>query len=416
MPIRTIDGSLHVDQVPVEELVDRVGTPLYAYSWTDISANYESLSARMSALKHRIHYAVKANSNLAILSRLANLGADFDVVSAGELERVIRAGGNPRNVVFSGVGKSAEEIAFALKSQVLAINVESVSEYSRIAEIAHALNLTASITFRVNPEIEVETHPYIATALQTSKFGMSSAEVVHCVSESLRDEAVQVTGIACHIGSQIFESDPYGQALDALISLADEMERLGVTLETLNIGGGFGVPYADEKNFEVDSFVNMLKDRLDGRDWTIAIEPGRSIVADAGVLVTKIEYLKHAESESRPNFAVVDGAMNDLIRPALYDAWHNVELVKTDTEVASRNWDIVGPVCESGDFLAKGRYLALQQGDLLAIRHAGAYGFVLSSNYNSRMRCPELLVDGDEVHVIRRRETLHDSLRLERIV
>lgn len=414
MPIRHLEGVLHVDDVPVTDLADRVGTPFYAYSWTDIEANYQRFSSQLSTLNHSIHYAVKANSNLAILSRLARLGASFDVVSAGELERVIRAGGKPQKVVFSGVGKSTEEIAFAIKSQVGSINIESFSELKRVVGIAQSVHGVANIAFRFNPHIEVDTHPYIATALQTSKFGMTKAEVFQCAEFVQRENCVNPVGIACHIGSQIFDVEPYAQALNQTIEVAEELGASGIKLTVLNIGGGFGVPYDDEGAFPLDAFVWMLIECVHDQQMTIAIEPGRSIVAEAGALITKVEYLKCREGDDNLNFAVVDAAMNDLLRPSLYDAWHAVEpVVARDGEV--RNWHIVGPICESGDFLAKDRTLALEEGDLLAIRHSGAYGFVLSSNYNSRLRCPELLVDGAAVHVVRRRESFNDLIQLERI-
>ena len=414
MPIRHLEGVLYVDAMPVTDLVKRVGTPLYAYSWTDIEANYRRFSTGLRTLNHRIHYAVKANSNLAILNRLARLGASFDVVSAGELERVMRAGGHPEQVVFSGVGKSREEIAFAIKSQIGAVNVESVSELKRVIRVAQTLDQSVNVAFRVNPNVAVDTHPYIATALQTSKFGMTRSDVLRCAELAQKNKHINPVGIACHIGSQVFDVEPYAQALSQLLQLATELNAGGLELNVLNVGGGFGVPYEDDDSFPLDAFVTMILECIANTHWAIGIEPGRSIVADAGTLVTKVEYLKYGEGES-PNFAVVDAAMNDLLRPALYDAWHAVEPVVARAG-DERTWNVVGPICESGDFLAKDRILDLREGDLLAIRHAGAYGFALASNYNSRPRCPELLVDGKVAHVIRHRESLHDQIHLERIV
>ena len=415
MAIRRIDNTIHVDEVPVPDVVARVGTPCYVYSWQTIRENYERLEHALVEIDHHIHYAVKANSNLSILKRLSQMGAGFDIVSGGELERVLKISCDPAKVVFSGVGKSIEELSFALKCGIGCINVESESEFHRIHDLCRSLNLNANIAFRLNPEIDPETHPYISTALATSKFGLNQTEIKNLVSLVNEADQINLVGLSCHIGSQISKIDPFQDALNQLLTFYDELSEDLHSLRFLNIGGGFSIRYQHENAFEFEELISLRLDELKDRNLKLYVEPGRSLVGDAGLLVTKVEYLKTSESAERPNFAVVDAAMNDLLRPSLYNAWHEIDnVVSADGD--KRTWNIVGPVCESGDFLGLERNLYLQEEELLAIHGAGAYGHVLSSNYNSRLRIPEVLIDEKQILVIRERESMHDLLKLEPVV
>lgn len=418
MPFIYESGQLCADGVALEKIAEAVGTPVYAYSWTDIKQRYEALEAAFKGIDHRICYAVKANANLSILARLARLGAGFDIVSGGELERVHAAGGDLAKVVFSGVGKSEVDIDFAIKCGIGCFNVESASELERLMARTALLGERARVSVRVNPDVDAATHPYIATGLKESKFGVPPAQALELYRRAASAPQLDVVGIDCHIGSQIADVEPFEHALDTLLALAERLEREGIALGHIDIGGGFGVSYDSGPALELPRLSDALGKRLAGRDMELWVEPGRHLVADAGVLLTRVEYLKPAPSEEHRNFAVVDAAMNDLIRPVLYDAWHNVEAVcETASKAAPvRSWNIVGPVCESGDFLALDRQLALTEGALLAIRSAGAYGFAQSSNYNSRPRAAEVLVDGEDFAVVRRRETVADLLRLESTV
>ena len=418
MPFTYEGGRLRADGVALEKIAEAVGTPVYVYSWTDIKQRYEALEAAFKGIDHRICYAVKANANLSILARLARLGAGFDIVSGGELERVHAAGGDMAKVVFSGVGKSEVDIDFAIKCGIGCFNVESASELERLMARAALLGERARVSVRVNPDVDAATHPYIATGLKESKFGVPPAQALELYRRAASAPQLDVVGIDCHIGSQIADVEPFENALDTLLALVERLERDGIALGHIDIGGGFGVSYGGGPALELPPLSRALGKRLAGRDMELWVEPGRYLMADAGVLLTRVEYLKPAPSEEHRNFAVVDAAMNDLIRPVLYDAWHNVEAVCESTSKAApvRSWNIVGPVCESGDFLALDRQLALTEGALLAIRSAGAYGFAQSSNYNSRPRAAEVLVDGDDFAVVRRRETIADLLRLESIV
>ncbi len=402
-------GVLSVDGLRLCDIAAEFGTPAYIYSWPAIEARYREMEAALAVVRGEIRYAVKANGSLAILSRLARLGAGFDIVSGGELERVMRSGGSPAKVVFSGVGKSIVEIDFAIKAGIECFNVESASELTRIEARARLLGRRAPVSVRVNPDVDPGTHPYIATGLKHSKFGVPASVALDLYARAAESDALSVVGIDCHIGSQITAAAPFAMALERLLELAANLAAQGINVRHIDIGGGFGVCYRDEQPFDLEGFAATLASQLASTDLAVLVEPGRSLVADAGILLTRIEYLKSAGERQ---FAVVDAAMNDLIRPALYDAWHGVEKVG-DGAGERALWDIVGPVCESGDFLAHERDLELAEGDLLAIRSAGAYGFSQSSNYNTRPRPPEILVEDGQTILTRRRETAADLLRLE---
>jgi len=353
---------------------------------------------------------VKANSNLAVLNVLARLGAGFDIVSGGELERVIAAGGDPTKIVFSGVGKKSEEMVRALELGIYCFNLESAAELEVLNGVAGELGLVAPISVRVNPDVDAKTHPYISTGLRENKFGVATAEALQVYQRAARLSHVQVMGMDCHIGSQLTEITPFVDALHRLLALVDTLAELGIAIRHLDLGGGLGVRYRDEQPPSIAEYIQAVRHELDGRDIQLLFEPGRSIAANAGVLVTQVEYLKPTPEH---NFALVDAAMNDMIRPALYQAWLDIQPVRHNNDGKAAHWDVVGPVCETGDFLGKDRELTLAQGDLLAIFGAGAYGFTMSSNYNSRGRAPEIMVDGDSVHLIRERETIADMMRSE---
>lgn len=402
-------GELSVDGLRLCDIAAEFGTPAYIYSWPAIEARYREMEAALAVVRGQIRYAVKANGSLAILSRLARLGAGFDIVSGGELERVMRSGGSPAKVVFSGVGKSTVEIDFAIKAGIECFNVESASELTRIEARARLLGRRAPVSVRVNPDVDPGTHPYIATGLKHSKFGVPASVALDLYARAAESDALSVVGIDCHIGSQITAAAPFAIALERLLELAASLAGQGINVRHIDIGGGFGVRYRDEQAFDLKGFADTLASQLPNTELGVLVEPGRSLVADAGILLTRIEYLKAAGERQ---FAVVDAAMNDLIRPALYDAWHGVEKVG-DGPGQRALWDIVGPICESGDFLAHERELELAEGDLLAIRSAGAYGFTQSSNYNTRPRPPEILVEDGQTLLARRRETAADLLHLE---
>ena len=406
------DGVLCADGVPLSRIAAAVGTPAYVYSWPSVADRLRRLEAALDGIDHRICYAVKANSNLAVLARLAKLGTGFDIVSGGELERVLRAGGDPQRVVFSGVGKSTADIDFGIKCGIDAFNVESASELARIESRARLLGRKAPVSIRVNPDVDANTHPYIATGLRENKFGVPAGQALELYRQAFASAHLAVVGVDCHIGSQIADVEPFEVALTALLDIVDALDRDGIVLDHIDIGGGFGITYENEPALDADALGDVLRAALGRRRLQLRVEPGRYLVAEAGILLTRVEYLKPAPMPGYGDFAVVDAAMNDLIRPALYQAWHGVERV-VDSGEPPRRWDIVGPVCESGDFLALDRELALNEGDLLAIATAGAYGFAQSSNYNTRPRAAEVLVDGEDFAVVRRRETLGDVLRLE---
>lgn len=408
------DGVLYAEDVALTEVAERFGTPAYVYSRGHFEARYRALTEALRPLDAEICYAVKANSNLAVLRLFAALGAGFDIVSGGELQRVVAAGGAPERVVFSGVGKTVEEIDLALKLGVGCFNVESAPELERLAARARLLDRVAPVSIRVNPDVDAGTHPYISTGLRSNKFGVPLGAARDLYRRAHGDPAIVVRGIDCHIGSQIGSPAPLLDALASLLGLVDQLADDGIALSHIDLGGGMGVAYRDEPDFDVAAYGRMLNTALAGRPQRLVLEPGRYLVANGGVLLTRVEYLKPGSTSDAPHFAIVDAAMNDLIRPALYQAWHGIDRVLPAGEQAmTRSWQIVGPVCESGDFLGHDRTLALAPGDLLAIRSAGAYGMVQSSNYNTRSRAAEVLVDGASAHLVRRRETVRDQLRLE---
>lgn len=396
------DGQLFAEGVAVSAVAERFGTPVYVYSRAHIEAQYRAYADALQGVDHLVCYAVKANSNLAVLNVLARLGAGFDIVSGGELERVLAAGGRADRVVFSGVGKTRADMRRALEVGVHCFNVESSDELERLQAVAAEMGLRAPVSLRVNPDVDAGTHPYISTGLKENKFGISIEQAEDVYLRAAQLPNLEILGVDCHIGSQLTTLEPFLDALDRLLALVDRLGDCGIHLRHIDLGGGVGVRYRDEEPPQVSDYIKAVRERTEGRDLALLFEPGRFIVANAGVLVTRVEYLKHTEYK---DFAIVDAAMNDMIRPALYQAWMNVTAV-SPREGTGRAYDIVGPICETGDFLAKDRELALAEGDLLALHSAGAYGFVMSSNYNTRGRCAEVLVDGSEAYEVRRRETV----------
>ena len=405
------NGELYAEDVPVTRIAAEVGTPAYIYSRATLERHWHAFDDAFGDYPHLVCYAVKANSNLAVLNLFARLGSGFDIVSGGELERVLRAGGDPTKVVFSGVGKSADEIRRALEVGIHCFNVESEPELQRISDIASDMGKTAPIALRVNPDVDPKTHPYIATGLATSKFGIDIERAPDVYARAAQLPGIDIVGVDCHIGSQLTDVAPFLDALDRVLALVKTLLNQGIELEHLDLGGGLGIRYEDEEPPHPQEQAAAITRRLReaGITLPVHIEPGRAIAGNAGILVTRVEYLKRAPQK---NFAIIDAAMNDLMRPALYQAWHNIEPVKPRT-AEPENWEIVGPVCETGDILGSDRSLALAQGDLLAIKSAGAYGFTMSSNYNSRPRAAEVMVDGEAFQIIRRRETLDDLLHGE---
>ncbi|QXI47719.1 diaminopimelate decarboxylase [Pseudomonas anuradhapurensis] len=395
-------GELCAEGVGLSAIAERYGTPTYVYSRAHIEAQYRSYTDALQGTEHLVCFAVKANSNLGVLNVLARLGAGFDIVSGGELERVLAAGGRADRVVFSGVGKTREDMRRALEVGVHCFNVESTDELERLQVVAAEMGKVAPVSLRVNPDVDAGTHPYISTGLKENKFGIAitDAEAIYVRAAQLPN--LEVVGVDCHIGSQLTSVEPFLDALDRLLVLVDRLAECGIHLRHLDLGGGVGVRYRDEQPPLVADYIKAIRQRIGDRDLALVFEPGRYIVANAGVLLTRVEYLKHTEHK---DFAIVDAAMNDLIRPALYQAWMGVSAV-TPRAGQGRAYDLVGPICETGDFLAKDRVLNLAEGDLLAVQSAGAYGFVMSSNYNTRGRCAEILVDGDQAFEVRRRETI----------
>ncbi|MDD2049427.1 diaminopimelate decarboxylase [Pseudomonas putida] len=396
------DGQLFAEGVALSAIAERFGTPTYVYSRAHIEAQYRSYTDALQGVSHLVCFAVKANSNLGVLNLLARLGAGFDIVSGGELERVLAAGGRADRVVFSGVGKTREDMRRALEVGVHCFNVESTDELERLQVVAAEMGLRAPISLRVNPDVDAGTHPYISTGLKENKFGIAIADAEEVYIRAAQLPNLEVVGVDCHIGSQLTTLEPFIDALDRLLALIDRLGDCGIHLRHLDLGGGVGVRYRDEEPPLAGDYIKAIRERLGERDLALVFEPGRYIVANAGVLLTRVEYLKHTEHK---DFAIVDAAMNDLIRPALYQAWMNVTAVQPRAG-EGRTYDVVGPICETGDFLAKERTLNLAEGDLLAVHSAGAYGFVMSSNYNTRGRCAEVLVDGDQAFEVRRRETV----------
>jgi diaminopimelate decarboxylase len=401
------NGVLHAEQVPLDELARRFGTPCYVYSSAAIESAYGEFSRALGARDSMVCYSVKANSNLAILALLARLGAGFDIVSGGELARVLAAGGDAAKTLFSGVGKSEAEIQLALEKRIGCINVESEAELARVDAVARRLGRRAPIALRVNPDIDPKTHPYISTGLRENKFGVSHEDARRLYLLAATLPGVEVVGIGCHIGSLLTDAGPFVAAVERLAELVRRLEKDGIHLKHIDVGGGIGIRYKDETPEPIGAFVAGTLAALKGRPQKVVFDPGRSIVGNAGVLLTRVEYVK-------PGFLVVDAAMNDLIRPALYGAWHEVQTVR-ESAPGTAVYDIVGPVCESADFLARGRRLAAAEGDLIAVLSAGAYGMSMSSNYNSRPRAVEILVEGSSAHLVRRRESVDELFAHERI-
>ncbi len=406
------DGRLYAEDVELTGLAEVYGTPCYVYSRATIERHWRAFDAAFAGIEHLVCYAVKANSNLAVLNLMARLGSGFDIVSVGELERVLAAGGDPARIVFSGVGKQAHEIRRALELGIHCFNVESEPELERINAIAGELGTTAPVSLRVNPDVDAKTHPYISTGLKENKFGIDINRALEVYLRATGMAHIEVTGIDCHIGSQLTETAPFIDALERVLQLVDALYERGIALSHIDIGGGLGISYRDETPPLPGDYAAPLLDRLAGRDLKVLLEPGRAIVGNAGVLLTRVEYLKHTAEK---DFAVVDAAMNDLMRPALYSAWQAI-IPLVQREGATRRYDIVGPVCETGDFLGKERELNIEAGDLLAVRSAGAYGFTMSSNYNSRPRPAEVMVDGDQAHLVRERETLGSLFKGEALL
>ncbi|AOS96569.1 Diaminopimelate decarboxylase [Microbulbifer aggregans] len=403
------DGGLWAEDVSLTEIAEQFGTPTYVYSRAHFERQYREYADALGDHPGLVCYAVKANSNLGILSLLAQLGAGFDIVSGGELERVLLAGGDPARIVFSGVGKTAAEMRRALEVGVHCFNVESDAELERLDAVAAEMGVTAPVSLRVNPDVDAKTHPYISTGLKENKFGIAIDTALDTYRRAAKSEHLNVVGVDCHIGSQLTEVSPFLDALERLLLLIDELAGEGIHLKHLDLGGGLGVRYRGEEPPPVSDYIGAVKERLGDRKLELVLEPGRSIAANGGLLLTRVEFLKRTEEH---NFAIVDAAMNDNLRPALYQAWQDIVPVQPngrDTEF----WDIVGPVCETGDFLGKRRELALEPGQLLAMLSAGAYGFTMSSNYNSRPRAAEVLVDGDRSHLVRARESMADLVRGE---
>ena len=407
------DGALFAEDVAVADIARRFGTPCYVYSRATLERHYHAFDQALSSVPHQVCYAVKANSNLAVLGVLAKLGSGFDIVSAGELRRVLAANGDPAKVVFSGVGKTADELRFALQQRVGVFNVESETELRRLDRIAQELGLRAHIALRVNPDVDARTHPYISTGLKQNKFGVDLITAERLYLEAAHMPGIHISGIASHIGSQLLDVSPYLDALDRVLALVDRLAAKGITFDHIDVGGGLGVRYRDEQPTEPADWARAFLPRLAGRKLKVMTEPGRAIAGNAGLLVMRVELIKHGEEK---HFAVVDAAMNDLLRPSLYQAWMDIVPVQDNASAPMRTYDVVGPVCETGDWLGKDRELAIAEGDLLAVRTAGAYGFVMASNYNSRARAAEVMVDGDRAHLIRKPEKVSQLFELEQVL
>ena len=405
--------ALYAEDVPLEQIAAEFGTPCYVYSRATLERHWHAFDRAFAGQPHLVCYAVKANSNLAVLNVLARLGSGFDIVSLGELERVLAAGGDPGKIVFSGVGKREDEMRRALEVGIRCFNVEVADEIDRLNRLAGEMGRKARISLRVNPDVDAQTHPYISTGLRENKFGIGVDEALAEYRRAAAMPNLDISGIDCHIGSQLTSLEPFVDALDRLLVMIETLRTEDIVIRHLDIGGGLGIRYSQENPPEPAAYADVLSRRLAGLQLEILLEPGRAIVGNAGVLLTRVEYLK---SNGVKHFAIVDAAMNDLIRPSLYQAWQGILPVHSDSSAPTRCYDVVGPVCETGDFLGKDRDLAIQAGDLLAVRSAGAYGFCMSSNYNSRPRVAELLVDGDRVHLARRRETVADLFQHETVL
>jgi diaminopimelate decarboxylase len=410
------NGTWYAEEIPLSDLAKEFGTPLYVYSKKALTEAYQAYDKACvdssGKRRARVHYAMKANSNLAVIDCFKKLGSGFDLVSGGELARALAVGADPKSLVFAGVGKSAHEIAQALKAGVKCINVESIAELHQINRVATKLNCRAPVSLRVNPDVDAQTHPYISTGLKDNKFGIAYHEVLKTYREAALLSQIDVVGIDCHIGSQITNTAPYLDALDKVLELVTQLKKEGIEIHHLDLGGGLGISYGDDNPPDITEFTNTLLNRVAERGFghlDIVLEPGRSLVGNAGVLLTQVEYLKPGAEK---NFCIVDAAMTELMRPALYEAYHGIVPAQTK-QVASSIYDVVGPVCESGDWLGRDRQLAVEEGDLLAILSAGAYGFVMSSNYNTRPKPAEIMVDGKNAYVIRKRENIVDLFASE---
>ncbi|NNP72465.1 diaminopimelate decarboxylase [Acinetobacter defluvii] len=413
MSFSRINEVLHAEQCSLEQLAQQFGTPLYVYSKATFEKHYLDMDKAFDFIDHQICFAVKSNSNLAVLNVLAKLGSGFDIVTGGELARVLAAGGDPSKIVFSGLGKQEADIQKALEVGIACFNVESYAELDRIQKVAAQFGKKAPISLRVNPDVDAKTHPYISTGLKENKFGIPSDSVFETYQYAASLPNLDVVGIDCHIGSQLTETQPFVDALDRVITMIDKLKELGINLKHIDIGGGLGVTYKDETPPSVAEYANALRPALEKLGLKVYMEPGRSISANAGVLLTKVDLLKPTNHR---NFAIIDAAMNDLIRPSLYQAWMDIQAVTPRTDVEIKTWDLVGAICETGDFLGKERDLALQENDILAVMGAGAYGFVMSSNYNSRGRAAEVMVDADQAHLIRKRETIESLWENEQLL
>lgn len=409
------ENQLCAEAVPLSRIAEHVGTPCYVYSRAAFETQWNALNDAFGDHPHTVCFAVKANSNIAVLNVLARLGSGFDIVSEGELRRVLLAGGDPGKVVFSGVAKTRKELAFAIENKVRSINIESVAELDRVQEVAASLNAKASIAIRVNPDVDPETHPYISTGMDKAKFGVTMEAAFEAYKRAANMPNIEIHGIACHIGSQITKTSPFTDALEIVLNMVKRLASEGITIQQLDLGGGLGIDYQGETPPSAADYVQGMLDgiKAHGIDLPIAIEPGRYIAGNSGVLLTEVEYLKHNETK---NFAIVDAGMNDLMRPSLYQAYHDIVRVDQQTDATQDVYDIVGPVCETSDVLGYDRDIAVQAGDLLAVRSAGAYGFVMAGTYNSRPRPPEIMVDGDQVHVIRQRETIEELIKPETLL
>jgi len=411
--LTTRDNQQFIEDVPLTAIAQEFGTPCYAYSREAIRQNFLSYQQALATKQHLICYAVKSNSNIAVLQTLAQLGAGFDIVSAGELERVLMAGGDPAKVVYSGVAKTAGEMDRALEVGIHCFNIESESELALLNQTAANRGVRAPVSLRVNPDVDAKTHPYISTGLKENKFGIDIKKALAIYQQAAQMEHIAVVGVDCHIGSQLTDIDPFVKAMEHLLALVDQLNQQGIQLQHIDIGGGLGVRYRDEVVPSLDTYMAALLPLLQGRSEVLVMEPGRSITANAGVLLTQVQVIK---ANGDKNFAIVDAAMNDMLRPALYDAWMDISPIEVIHERQSKNYDVVGPICETGDFLGKDRTLAIAEGDYLSLASAGAYGFTMSSNYNSRPRAAEVMVDGQQLHLIRARETVADLVRGEQLI
>ena len=407
------NNRLYAEDVPVSEIASKYGTPAYVYSRRTIERHWHAFNDALGDHPHLICYAVKANSNLAVLNLMARMGSGFDIVSGGELMRVMAAGGDAGKIVFSGVGKRSQEIRMALQAGIRCFNCESTEELERINTVAGEEGVKAPVSIRVNPDVDAQTHPYISTGLKENKFGIDIQQALAVYQHAAAMEHIEVNGIDCHIGSQLTQLDPFLDALDRVLNLAEQLKEQGINIRHLDLGGGLGVRYRDEVPPEPADYARAILDKLRDTDFEILMEPGRAIVANAGILLMTVEHLKLTEHK---NFAIVDAAMNDNMRPSLYSAWQDIIPAEERKACSTRAYDIVGPVCETGDFLGKDRTISIEPGDVLAMRSSGAYGFSMSSNYNTRARAVELMVDGDEIHVIRERETFEQMIAGEHLL